>query len=252
MTSSRHDDNILVRTFALTAPQRRLIPPQSPYWHQLLYVLSGVLTVSTPNAQWTLPAHRALWVPAGLEYQLHIASGPVSLRCLYLASPRPALSGISVLNVTPLLHALILRSSDIGALSRLIPTQRRLAAVIHDELAQLSAAPLQLPMPTDPRARRFASFIANSSTGILHCDATLLRRAAVSRRTLERIFLTETGLSLGRWMRRERLLRAAAQLAAGQSVTTVADSLGYNSPSSFVAAFRREMGLPPGKFSALC
>lgn len=245
MSNLRHDRDTLVRTFAVTFSQRRLAPPQAPGWHQLLYASRGVLTIGAGQTRATLPPHRALWVPANTPYQLDVASGPVALRSLYFAARwGPRLNPLAVLNVTPLMRELIGRAVEWGALQRGVPAQRHLAQVIADELNTLSHAPLQLPMPADARALQFARLFGESAG--LHCEAALLRRAGASRRTLERLFATETGMSLGHWMRRERLLRATAQLTAGSTVAAVAMDLGYNSASAFIAAFRREMGFTPG------
>src|SRR2546421_294561 len=71
---------------------------------------------------------------------------------------------------------------------------------------------------------------------------TLARRAGASRRTLERIFLRETKMTVGEWRRRMRLLHAVRLLAADQSVTAVALEAGYSSVSAFVAVFKKTFG----------
>jgi AraC-like DNA-binding protein len=55
-------------------------------------------------------------------------------------------------------------------------------------------------------------------------------------------------MTLGRWRRRQRLVEAVRMLAAGHAVTAVALDVGYQSPSAFVAAFRRELGTTPGRY----
>jgi AraC-like DNA-binding protein len=52
-------------------------------------------------------------------------------------------------------------------------------------------------------------------------------------------------MSFRAWRQQLRLLRAMEMLAAGQSVTTVALDLGYDSPSAFIHAFRRALGKTP-------
>jgi len=47
-----------------------------------------------------------------------------------------------------------------------------------------------------------------------------------------------------------RLMRALELLAAGSSVTDVALSVGYASPSAFVARFRQVLGSTPGRYYA--
>jgi len=90
-------------------------------------------------------------------------------------------------------------------------------------------------MPRDPRALRFT-------------ETQVIKKAGASRRTLERIFRTETGMSLGQWVRRRKLLDALRRLAAGEAVNAVALELGYSSASAFVAMFRRELGHTPTRY----
>jgi AraC-like DNA-binding protein len=249
MLNSRHtpDRTILVRTFGVSFPNgRELKMPLVRDWHQLIYATQGVMTVRSANAAWVVPPHRALWVPAGVDVRLHW-SGPVALRSLYLAKGR-RLGNMprqcTVWNVTPLLRELILRAVEHGALNGAMASQRRLAEVILDELARLSEAPLQLPLPVDARALRFAELWQSSNASV----KTLMRRAGASRRTLERLFHAETAMSLGQWMRRERLLRALRLLAEGETVQATAAKLGYSSPSAFIAMFRRQLGETPGGY----
>lgn len=77
-----------------------------------------------------------------------------------------------------------------------------------------------------------------------------MKRAGGSKRTLERLFGDETGLSLGRWRQRMRLIESLRLLAEGLSVTRVALEVGYRSPSAYVSAFRRELGTTPGRYFA--
>lgn len=69
-----------------------------------------------------------------------------------------------------------------------------------------------------------------------------------SARTLARLFMTETGLSFAAWRAQVRLLAALARLAAGEKVTSVALDLGYDSPSAFIAMFRRQLGVTPSRY----
>ena len=46
----------------------------------------------------------------------------------------------------------------------------------------------------------------------------------------------------------QRLLAAVEWLASGRPVTQVALDLGYESPSAFIAMFKRHMGDTPGQF----
>jgi len=251
MLNYRHPDGtVRIRSFGVTFHNAQAVPPvlqRTADWHQLIYATRGVMTVFTEDGAWVVPPHRAVWIPAGFSYRLE-TSGEVAIRSLYLlAQQRPAGRLCSVVNVTPLLRELIVRTSLIGALDSSIPQQRRLIGVIYDELNMLKSVPLQLPLPQDRRAAQFATLAAAERGGKLRVTE-MLRQAGASRRTLERIFRAETGMSLGQWLSRQKLLEALKLVAAGESVKTIAMDLGYNSPSAFVAMFRRELGQTPKRY----
>jgi AraC-like DNA-binding protein len=251
MSNFRHPDNsVKIRSFAVTfgdghhAP----VPPRgSDHWHQLIYATRGVMTVYTDQGAWVVPPHRGVWIPAGFQYRLEM-SGTVALRMLYIKTPwRDAPTACSVVNVNSLLRELIVRTNLIGALDACIPEQKRLIGVILDELKLLVAVPLQLPLPRDRRASQFAALAVADPGGNMPV-AKMLRRCGASRRTLERLFRTETAMSLGQWLRRQKLLQALQRLAAGESVETIALELGYSSASAFIAMFRRELGATPKRY----
>ena len=113
--------------------------------------------------------------------------------------------------------------------------------MILDLLAELPTAPLRLPLPVDPRARAVAS--------ALRVDpAAGLPDALASRRTLERLFRAETGLSIGQYRERARLLAALPRLASGEPVARVAADVGYATPSAFGAMFKRVLGVSPTRY----
>jgi AraC-like DNA-binding protein len=58
----------------------------------------------------------------------------------------------------------------------------------------------------------------------------------------------DTGTSFARWRTQLRLQAALPRLVAGVPVATVARAVGYDTPSAFVAAFRRTTGVTPGSY----
>ena len=102
-------------------------------------------------------------------------------------------------------------------------------------------------MPRDARARRLARALLADPAQPVPLDR-LTAGAGASGWTLERLFLAETGMTIGQWRGRLRLVRAVEQLAAGQPVTAVAGALGYATPSAFTAMFRAQLGGPPRRY----
>ena len=152
-----------------------------------------------------------------------------------------------MLAVPALLRELILHTVERGALRRSVPEDRHLFEFLIDQLRALPTMPLELPMPRDARALRLARRWQDEPGAPAPLD-DLARGAGASRRTLERLFQRETGMSLGRWRQQARLLHAMRLLARGEAVTSTALEVGYDSPSAFIAAFTQVMGTTPGRY----
>ena len=236
------DEDLLAREFSVTVSGVSYRLPTEPGWHQLVYASSGVLSVETGHEVRVLPPHRAMWVPDGRTARL-VMHGRVALRTLYLSGP-PRLPEPVAVDVPPLLRELILQAVRDCPLRRDHAEHRRLVDVLGDRLALAPAAPELLPLPTDPRAAALAATL-RADPG----DTAPLRRLAAGtgagQRTLERLFLAETGMTISRWRQRLRLLRALELLATGQSVTAVAAAVGYATPSAFTAMYRAHLGTTP-------
>lgn len=210
---------------------------------QLVYASSGVMTVRTGQGNWVTPPHRAVWIPAGIPHAIAM-SGHVAMRTLYF---RPAfVHGLPrrccVVGVSNLVRELVLHACVHGA-------DRHVGTLLAQQLRALPTLALELPMPIDPRARRLTDRLA-AAPGAQTALAPLCREAGASRRTMERIFLAETGLSLGRWRQQLRLMHALRQLGGGASVTEVAFDAGYSTPSAFILASRKTFGATPTAYFA--
>ena len=239
---------MLVRSLASNHPSGDEIGRHSHDWHQLIYASAGVLTVWTERGSWIVPPQWGVWVPAGVAHSIRF-TGDSALRTLYL---RPAWAeglpaDCTAVTVSPLLRELVLRANEIGMLDRRNPIEAALATLIVDEFRGARAPPFDLPQPTSPKLRAAAARIA-AGEGDGAATAKLARAVGLGRRTLERRFLAETGMSPALWRRHALLLGAVERLAAGASVKAVAGAAGYASPSAFVAAFRKRFGITPSRY----
>ena len=226
------------------------IPPHRHSRDQLAYASHGVMTIQTRAGTWVTPAHRAVWIPAGAEH-LIVMSGHVAMRTLYL---RPGLAGLPstccVVGVTDLLGLLIAHACRFPALTCAVPTEDRLIRFLIDQLETVPASPMDLPSPADPRAHRVAEILAARPADPRPL-AQICHVAGTSRRTAERLFLRETGLTLGQWRQQQRLMHALRRLAGGAKVIEAAFEAGYNSQSAFTAAFKKTFGTTPARYPGL-
>ena len=236
---SRADEpHLLVRSLASNHAPDETIEAHVHDWHQLIYAAAGVLTVWTERGSWIAPPEWGVWVPAGIGHAIRFA-GPSALRTLYV---RPGWAealpeACSAVTVSPLLRELILKAVRIGMLDARDSVEAALATLLVEEFRQSRAPPFELPQPRSEALRRAAQTTAGLASEI-----------GMGKRTLERHFRAETGMSPARWRRHKRLLGALEQLAAGAPVQTVAAAAGYRGASAFVAAFRRQFGVTPSRY----
>ena len=213
--------------------------------HQLAWSPEGVLVVLAAGHSYILPPTRGLWIPAHTRHETR-ASGVATLRSVYLRPGRCPIkwTAPSPVTVTPLLAELICHLED----NQLGPAERsRGEAMLFDLLTPLDTATIDVRIPTEPRARDVADRLLADPA-----DPRTLhewgREVGASSRTLARSFLAQTGLTFGRWRTLARLQAALPQLADGTAVSVVAGRVGYETTSAFVAAFRAQTGVTPGRY----
>ena len=188
--------------------------------HQLAWSPEGVLVVLIEGGgSYVLPPSRALWIPAGTVHETR-ASGAAVLRSVYLEPRRCPIdwTAPTPVAVSPLLGELIHHLDDraLGAEER-----SRAEAVLFDLLLPLRIATIDVRPPTDPRARDVSDALLADPA-----DPRTLhewgRAVGASSRTLARAFLSDTGLSFGRWRTLVRLQASLPYLAEQMPVSAVA------------------------------
>jgi AraC-like DNA-binding protein len=214
--------------------------------HQLMYSQKGVIHVSTPTGSWILPPTKSIWISGGSPHAL-LVKRPVELTILWIdpdAPSAPDWTGCNVVNVSPLIRELLIVCSELPWDYPLHSRSSRIAQVLLEQLEVHEQAPLELPELTDPRAARVVAML-RADPADRRPLAELASAAGASHRTIERLFTTEARMSFGRWRVRHRMITALEQLAHGESVTNVAFAVGYETPSSFIAAFKDSFGTTP-------
>ncbi len=243
-----YGDGYLVRSAAATYPDGERLERHHHPWGQLAFCNSGLMRVVSDHAAWLSPPTRAIWLPAGVAHAIEM-KGEVATRFLYLAPElaEPLPTDPRVLEVAPLLRELILHILTIRMLHPNTPSQARMAGLLIDLLLAARPLDLALPLPRDRRAQALAGQLL-AAPGDPAPLAEHARRAGASLRTLQRLFPAETGLTLEAWRQKARLIAGVTALSGGASVTSTAFDCGYESPSAFITAFRRQFGVTPGRY----
>ena len=213
--------------------------------HQLVYVSTGVLAVSTAGGRWVASAERAVWLPAGTwhEHRFYGASAfhavGFDVDSAPLADRDP-----TVIAVSPLLRELLVACTDETLPA---PEVRRIRAVLRDQLRRTRQEPIMLPAANDPRLAEACAIVA-ADLATPHPLVALASRVGAGERTLSRLFRDEFGMTYPQWRTRLRVFEAMILLAGGTRVTETAHRCGFATTSSFIDTFQRTMGRTPGAY----
>jgi AraC-like DNA-binding protein len=241
----------------------RVVPHSHP-WGQVALSATGVIRVTAPLGSYIVPPSRAVWIPPGVEHAVTVIED-AELLTLYLHQARgrcgPARSVAEsstwrtcrVLEVSSLLLALALQLDATPDAPQAAPTrdtlerERRLAALLFDELRRAAPVRLGVDLPEEKRLRRLCEAVIEEPSR----HATLAAWAegtGASARTLTRLFRSELGTSFVQWRQQVLLARAVPLAARKLPMASIAAELGYASPSAFAAMVRRSVGEPPSRF----
>ena len=206
------------------------------------------MTIRTRNGTWVVPPHRAVWIPAEVPHAI-VMSGLVAMRTLYL-KPRLAKAlprDCCVINVSTLLKELIFHACTVRTLKKSVKWQMHLVAVTLHQLEAVRTIPLQLPHLSDPRLVRIGE-ILTSNPRDSRTLAQLCKGTGAGKRSVERLFQQEIGMTFGKWRQQLRLMQGMRLLAEGAKVTHAALESGYGTPSAFTSMFRRALGITPSSY----
>lgn len=196
--------------------------------HQLSVAAGGPLALEADGRTWVVLPPRALWVPAGTDHSVD-GLGLSTMTTVWLAPDRCPLDWpTTAVDLDPLAARLVdrLADHDLAADAR-----SRTEAVLYDVVRPVPVDPIDLPRPTDDRARRVADALL-ATPGDGRSLASWGREVGASARTLQRSFRHDTGLGFQEWRTRARVAAALALLVEDRPVAAVAADVGFATTSA--------------------
>ena len=244
-----HDPSRPIAPLAIDYLDASIRPWHNHYRGQLVYATKGVMQVETHDGTWVVAPEQAVWVPPQQQHRVGHKTA-VLMRTLYIdPSVSTEMPGkCCVIDVSELLKQLIIKSVQIGMDYPSNGKEARFMEVILDELQTLQPVPMHLPKPSDARLKNITNALLENP-GDSRTLAQWANNSGASERTLARQFVAQVGMTFGEWRERQRLMEGINKLADGQSVTSIALELGYQSASAFITMFKRNLGTSPASFS---
>lgn len=231
---------------AQSIPARHYFPEHMHRWNQMVYAISGVLTVAVEGRSFVISPEQAVWLPTGVQHRVGSLLG-AEFRSLWIAAGagKDLPSSPTVIGVMPLLKALIVEATGIEGQGDGDGYAGRVTALILDQLRRALPLPGALPWPRGGSSLTMLCEALYADPADPRGPGAWGRELGMSERTLARRFEAELGMSLRSWRRRLRLFKAVELLGSGLDVTRTAMELGYSSTSAFVYAFRTDTGCSP-------
>lgn len=212
--------------------------------HILLWQVRGTGTdLVLDNEASFLPVGHAVWIPSFVRHSLTVRANSVVLP-LFFDSDEVAttLDQPVMVAVDRELRTLFL--AHLQATTSILQPQ---VNVTRQLLSRLEGRPDRhstLRMPSSSPALLVAERL-RSNPGDERGIDDLARAVHVSRRTLERMFVAETGLTLRAWRLTNRMEAAALLLRSSGSLPAVAHRVGYTNLNAFRRAFKERFGMTP-------
>jgi len=226
-------------------PEGGRVPRHSHTQDQLALIAQSAAVIDTDTMYVVHPLLQALWLPAGVEHGVY-SPRPFRLHSLYFPANRLLqYTAPQVLGLDALTRELLLFLSAAPRPSQRDVRHAQALALLETLLPSATAETFTLPRPTNPRARRLADHFIAAPDDTRTLEIIAEETGGASLRTFERLFLSETGLSLAAWRRQSRMLASVSLLAEGRSINAVARAVGYESAAAFSAAYRACFGIAP-------
>jgi len=239
----------------------RVVPHDHP-WGQLALSATGIVRLTVESGTYLVPPSRALWIPPGVQHAVSVVEDADTVT-LYLRHP-PGRRGTPaeqaswrqcrVLEVSDLLRALVMAmdTRPDGAApmtAEALQRERRISALVVDELRRAPPVRLGVDLPADKRLRTLCEAVLDDPTRHATLDGWA-RDSGASPRTVARLFRQELGTTFVQWRQQVLLAKALSLAARKLPMATIAAELGYASPSAFSAMVRRSVGAPPRRVFA--
>ncbi|GAA2846187.1 AraC-like DNA-binding protein [Leucobacter komagatae] len=223
----------------------------------LIWAYAGEGHVAIGADVYALSQGDAIWVPAGLEYD--IRSSPNSVLIPIFPAARRAHVALAVPTRTHFTADwndwLVYQfARSIGYLRGAAAAQGLAGIVVGSPGSTPGGTPVPAPSvplpprPSSPEASRVALRLMQDPADSASV-AALASGVSVSARTLQAQFSSETGFSISEWRTQVRIAAAATYIDIGHDIGWTAQQVGYATPAGFTKAFLRRTGVTPSSFA---
>ena len=215
---------------------------------QCYFIHKGVLSITTHHGRYFIPEQHAIIIPSDCAHAvIAITAVQLSLVTVNTAQAGNITTQSSIFAITPLMNALIDESDTLTVNYAWESTQGRVLRLLRDKMCNIFPVDIFLPYPKDQRLKSITNRLLQHPS--LKTDLVSWGKfVKASPRTLSRVFKKETHITYSEWRQRLNVQTAVKYLSQGECISNIAQLLGYESSSSFIYMFKKQMGISPNQF----
>jgi AraC-like DNA-binding protein len=210
---------------------------------QLVFAQRGPMLLETSSGIVRMGPDRAAWLPAGEPHAVFL-DHRFRYHSLYIDSDFCSRGTCGVFILSPLLRELIIDVSLWPESNLTADEKMRRAHVIVDEIMRAPRTGSSVRIPDDRKLGIICRAIERD-TAIDKSLEDWAVEVGASTKTLQRLFLAQTGMAFQQWRNHVRMTRALELHMSGMRELDVALAVGYASEGSYAQAFKKFYGHPP-------
>jgi AraC-like DNA-binding protein len=210
---------------------------------QLVFAQCGPMLLETRSGIVRMGPDRAAWLPAGEPHAV-LLDRRFRYHSLYIDSDFCSRGTCGVFILSPLLRELIIDVSSWPESNLTADEKMRRAYVIVDEIVRAPRTGTSVRIPEDKKLSIICRAIERN-TSIEKSLEEWAVEVGASTKTLQRLFLAQTGMPFQQWRNHVRMTRALELHMSGMRELDVALAVGYATEGSYAQAFKKFYGHPP-------
>jgi AraC-like DNA-binding protein len=210
---------------------------------QLVFAQHGPMLLETHSGIARMGPDRAAWLPAGEPHAVFL-DHRFRYHSLYIDRDFCSRETHGIFILTPLLRELIIDVSSWPESNLSVDEKMRRAYVIVDEIVRAPLTGSSVRIPDDRKLGIICRAIERDTSIEKSLDDWAVEVGA-STKTLQRLFLAQTGMAFQQWRNHVRMKRALELHMSGVRGVDVALAVGYATESSYAQAFKKYYGHPP-------
>ncbi|MCT2563815.1 AraC family transcriptional regulator [Chryseobacterium herbae] len=216
---------------------------------QLTFVEEGYQYFHIDQKIYLVPQYHVIWVPSGKAHRITSEAKTVNLMVFLFKNVfnDDFYKDVHVFAVPPVLKEMLLYASKWNQLTEEDEEQDLFFKAILKSLPNFcrESSYLEIPVPSDARLIPVCTSINTNFKYSLNADE-LAEKAQMSVRSLQRIFKSETGITLQKYHQLVRILKSIELIDIGQfTLSQIAYKVGYQSLSAFTSSYDSIMKSKP-------